>query len=930
MRRFRNVARELSVRGALGDVYGRAGRAAAMNSLVENRRFAAISIALVLVALIGSALPPVVLPRLALTAPISYFIVVLGDAATALVVFALRRTAVHRRAKVVLAFSLFMNAAIMLACFLVLPLLFGPPVVSSPQQFPAWLFTFWHVGVAIGAYAYLLARDRERAFAWGTRVTLIVSGTIAALVCAAIAAGYRFGDRLPVLASAAGTGGLVHIFVGPAVLVLLAGAAVWAYRIRAPSAIERGFALSLLTVALSFGLFLLVTHRFTPTYYLGRVLIATSSLLVLFVAVQALIASRTRLDEVEGKLGFVETESAKRAARGRAIWEICLLPPASELDRFNAILLIATKALRPGLPMAGILAHREGDSVVIDATEATELDRSHEERFSRIAYPGAVHPLEGTLANRLLATGRARAWNESSSDAEFPLQRVGLRSFIGVPMDIAGEMYFLEFASTIEMTDDPFGDDDLAYVDVIASLLAFRFRQQQQFERIKFEMEHDALTGLENRAQFRGTLRAAIALGRPFALAIINLDGFRHLNERHGHQIGDELLVEVATKLNGAAYPNVAARVSADEFAVLIAGVDSRQDTVTALKRYSDVFVAPFPAGGRTGEELVAVGASIGAARFPSDGVAVEELMRRAEVSLDVAKSGGGSTTVLFEQSMQALLDATRLRYIELQEAIASDQLAVAYQPTFALASRKVIGAEALVRWNHPQKGMILPGEFIDFAQRNGLIRPLSTWVFKRVCQDILSVELPPGFRIYFNLAAQMLDDIPFITALSEAVLASPRLGANLGIEVTESAAMQNVERSMNTIALFRGWGIHVAIDDFGTGHSSLAYLKQLTVDLVKIDQSFVAGLPTEERDAELLDMLLRIIERFGFAVLAEGIETEDQLAWLLAHGCTRGQGYLLAKPHPFSELLERIGFPTLRPIAYAEAIAVERRARAR
>ena len=277
---------------------------------------------------------------------------------------------------------------------------------------------------------------------------------------------------------------------------------------------------------------------------------------------------------------------------------------------------------------------------------------------------------------------------------------------------------------------------------------------------------------------------------------------------------------------------------------------------------------------------------------------------------------------MLFDRSMQEILEANRLRVAELSEAIAGGQLALVYQPTFALASRKVTGAEALLRWHHPERGTLLPAEFIEFAERNGLIPGLSAWTLAHVSEDILASHLPPGFRIFFNLAAPMLDDIPFIGSISAAIAADPSLAEHLGVEVTESAAMQNVERSMNTIALLRGWGLHVAIDDFGTGHSSLAYLKHLTVDLVKIDRSFVAGMPADERDGELLEMLLRIIDRFGIATLAEGIETEAQLTWLLDHGCAYGQGYLLAKPNPLIELLERIGVPPPRSPPQAAVLA--------
>ena len=351
------------------------------------------------------------------------------------------------------------------------------------------------------------------------------------------------------------------------------------------------------------------------------------------------------------------------------------------------------------------------------------------------------------------------------------------------------------------------------------------------------------------------------------------------------------------------------ARMSADEFGIVLCGADGFDSTAKAVGAYTNVFRERFSAGSGGEERLLDVGACIGVSRFPQDGASYEQLVRHASVALGVAKERGASTTLLFDAPMQAILDASHLRFIELSEAIANDQLVLAYQPTFDLATREIVGAEALVRWDHPVRGRLPPLEFIEFAERNGLMGPLSRWVLDRVARDVSrrDVRLPPGFRVYFNLGAAMLDDVPFIARLNEVLLATPGLAAYLGVEVTESAAMQNVERSVNTIELFRRWGLSVAIDDFGTGHSSLAYLKQLTVDVVKIDRSFISGLPEDDRDAALAETLLRIIDRFAFKTLAEGIETEAQAAWLLAHGCRLGQGYLVARPAPFDELLARI-----------------------
>jgi EAL domain-containing protein (putative c-di-GMP-specific phosphodiesterase class I) len=287
--------------------------------------------------------------------------------------------------------------------------------------------------------------------------------------------------------------------------------------------------------------------------------------------------------------------------------------------------------------------------------------------------------------------------------------------------------------------------------------------------------------------------------------------------------------------------------------------------------------------------------------------------MRRADVALDVAKKRGKATTVVFDFAMESIAEEARTRVEELTEAIASGQLALVYQPTFDLATRAIVGAEALVRWDHPVRGRLLPAEFIDLAERTGLIAPLSRWVCDRVVRDLSSIgELPATFRVYFNVAAQQLEDAPFISHVKELLQSNPRLAEHLGIEVTESVVMENVERSMTTLNLFRRWGLTVAIDDFGTGYSSLSYLKRLTVDIIKIDRSFVMGLPDDERDCAITEMLLRMTARFEYAALAEGIETAGQLAWLLEHGCRYGQGYLIARPEPFEHLLDKLMLQTI------------------
>jgi diguanylate cyclase (GGDEF)-like protein len=231
-------------------------------------------------------------------------------------------------------------------------------------------------------------------------------------------------------------------------------------------------------------------------------------------------------------------------------------------------------------------------------------------------------------------------------------EELGVCSVIGTPLEIGRHTYFLMFASLEAMGTESFEEDDIAYVDAVAAQFANRFIQQQQFERIKFQIEHDALTGIENRVQFRRRLREHVWDRRPVAVAFIDLDGFREINDRVGHQIADEVLVEVAAGLAAICPENSVARLSGDEFGVLLAGTEPLEGVTAALQPYAELFTTPFHTGDRTGTQMLSVRASIGVARFPADGATAEDVMRRANVALGLAKARGGSTTLVFDASM--------------------------------------------------------------------------------------------------------------------------------------------------------------------------------------------------------------------------------------------------------------------------------------
>ena len=869
--------------------------------------------ALCAVAAVGIVDPGVPLPRLALIVPIAHFVAVLGDCATAIVLFGIWRYSPTRRSTFVLALSFATSGALAFLATLVLPLLpDDPPVLDASIQTGLWLYVFGHVAAALGAVAYVFLRRAGGSGSPSRRFVLVALAFAATAVSGSALLSFAYGYRLPTLTGEHSFTGLASSGVGPFTAALLAVAALFAFRIPRPNTIDRALALSLVALALDMTLLCVGGHPYTSSFYAARLLLVLGALFVLVAAVRSLVSSRILLGNVESTLRHVESESAGRAGRIRALWQMASDSAPLEDGRFSTTLRIAAAALRPGRSMRGRLSHLVGGSIVIDATSWLPSEAAG---MSEVVYPGAIFPLERTMESLLRDSGSARAWDDVSflSGRGMLYEDLELRSFIGAPITIAGRTNFVTFACCDTMTGEPFAEDDIAYVDVVASFFASRFTAQAQFDRIQFQVEHDALTGLQNRLQFRQTIRDAIRGGKEFTVALLDLDGFRHVNEREGPQTGDDVLVEVAADLASVEAGNTVARLSGDEFGIVLRDRGAIDASTAGLKQYADLFLGPFQVGQRKEARRLGVGASIGAARFPADGSSSEEIMRRARVALEVAKTRGGSTTMIFDRLMERILESTHLRIVELSDAIANDEFALLYQPTFVLSTRAVVGAEALIRWNHPQRGPVPPAEFVTFAERQGLIGPLSRWVFRRLVRDLTSgVVLPAGFRVYFNLAAEMLDDVPFIAELLEELRAWPGLIDHIGIEVTETTAMQNAERSMHTIALLRGWGFAVAIDDFGTGYSSLSYLKRLTVDLIKIDRSFIRGLPADEQDGALTEMLLRITDRFGFATLAEGIETEAQAAWLLAHGCRLGQGYLVAKPGSFEALLQRIATPAV------------------
>jgi diguanylate cyclase (GGDEF)-like protein len=416
--------------------------------------------------------------------------------------------------------------------------------------------------------------------------------------------------------------------------------------------------------------------------------------------------------------------------------------------------------------------------------------------------------------------------------------------------------------------------------------------------RLAYITQHDSLTQLANLTQFEARLPEIISKasreGRRFAMLSLDLDRFRLINDIHGHAVADKLLMQVGQRLReNVREGDFVARSGSDEF-VIVQMVDHQPQAASALAgRLVEVLGQPFHDSDRS----VLIGASIGVAIFPMHGMSADTLLRNADMALYRAKQAGRNTFRFFEAAMDIRVQERRQLELELRHAVASQQFEVHYQPICDGVSREIIGAEALVRWRHPQRGLMPPGLFVQLAEETGLVVPLGRYVLETACAE--SACWGDNIRLSVNLSPlQCLDtDLPSqITGILE------RTGMRadrLDLEVTETALINEGERVAETLRTLRAMGLCIAVDDFGTGHASLSYLRRFPFDRIKIDKSFVQSMNDDATSRAIVQAVLALARSLRLDVTAEGVETEAQLNTLRRLQCRKVQGYLLGRPQP-------------------------------
>jgi diguanylate cyclase (GGDEF)-like protein/PAS domain S-box-containing protein len=449
-------------------------------------------------------------------------------------------------------------------------------------------------------------------------------------------------------------------------------------------------------------------------------------------------------------------------------------------------------------------------------------------------------------------------------------------------------------------------------------------------ERIRKLAHYDALTGLPNRQFFTELVNPALErstrLNTGCAMLYIDMDRFKSVNDAVGYAQGDTVLRLISARLKASirtsdiamdASPqpeSMVSRVGANAFTLLLVDIDNEQQASLVADRLLEAISAPISVNDC---ELVLT-ASIGIALYPRDGRHGESLTRCAEQAAYAAKSAGRAQHRFFDETMNKRASERLTRESELRHAITEGQLRLHYQPKFNASNGQIIGAEALVRWQHPERGMVSPGEFIPLAEESGLILPLTDWVLETACAD-LRRRADMGMRtvpVSVNLSSPSFAADGLRAQLQE-LLTRHRLAPScLVLEVTESLLMSDIERAVDRLRELRDLGFRVSLDDFGTGYSSLGYLKRFPIDELKIDRSFVTDAWRGGRDGAIAVSVIALGRAFGLQVVAEGVETVAQSQFLMAHGCLHQQGFLFSKPVPSADFDAALGLSTPQPAA--------------
>lgn len=562
------------------------------------------------------------------------------------------------------------------------------------------------------------------------------------------------------------------------------------------------------------------------------------------------------------------------------------------------------------------------DAVLVSSWDVTDRVRVEEalresEEFARSVVESSVDCIKVLdLSGRLLFMNKA---GEMLTETEDSTRLHGQEWVASLPTDMAAEARqaieaaragqaasFTGFCPTTggrsrwwDVTVSPVRNAAGSVVRLLTVSQDITERRQAE-QQIAYLAYHDPLTGLPNRRLFQEDIKRLLGEedGQPLALHYLDLDHFKGVNDAMGHTAGDSLLQQVASRLRVSQVDGSRVyRLGGDEFAVLQTGLARPEDAARTARYLLALLDEDYNLDG----QLVAAGTSIGLALAPDHGETPESLIRNADIALYHAKSCGRGTFRFFEQTMDEAARRKQMLKAGLRTALQRGELALHFQPLVDLHSGRVTCLETLLRWRHPVHGHISPAEFIPLAEESGLIIRIGEWILRSACAE--AAQWPESVNVAINLSAVQFRDPALLRTLAEALQASGLPAGRVELEITESTLLQDDQANIATLEALRGMGLRIALDDFGTGFSSLGYLLRIPFDKIKIDRSFIAGLPGRMESNAIISAVVSMGRSLSLSVTAEGVETTEQLVALRELGCSEGQGYLFSRPLPAAQV---------------------------
>jgi len=591
------------------------------------------------------------------------------------------------------------------------------------------------------------------------------------------------------------------------------------------------------------------------------------------------------------------------------------------------------RRLSEGLPVVKVKIY-DLRGLTVYSTDASQIGQD------RSSNPGFLRARDGYPASNLTFRERMDSWEGELAERHILATYVPVHIYDAAPVESVLEVYSDVTELVVRMERGQWKIiavvlGAMALIYLLLQLILARYQRllaekererAAQEERIRHQAYHDALTGLPNRASFtehlEEAMRRAKRAGWPLAILFLDLDLFKRVNDSLGHDAGDRLLRVAAERIRRAVREaDMLFRMGGDEFTVLLEDVRGPEEAAAVAGRVLEGIAEPL----QLQHHEIAVTASIGIALYPRDDVLGERLVKSADTAMYRAKELGRNRYMFFAREMNERVESQIMIETALRRALKNDEFVLHFQPRVSAATGRATGAEALLRWKHPEWGLVEPARFVPLLEETGLIVPVGNWVLLEACRQAMAWQaagLPP-LRVSVNLSSRQFRSEALFEAVSEALRASKLAPQLLDLELTESLLIDNVDHAMGVMGKLKAIGTAISIDDFGTGYSSLGYLKRFPIDSLKIDKSFVRDIATSPKDAAIVNAISALARSLGIGLVAEGVEEPWQVEFLRARHCTEMQGYLFSRALPAEALAAALSrsYPMPRPSAASASI---------